>query len=162
MRVLACTHTGLPYAQDYEVDGQRHVVINNGAAGLPDFHDRSEGVVTRLSTQPLTPSDSLYGTTLDGVRCDALPLRYDAVAWRNQFLAAWPPGSPAHTSYAARVTHGTVKQSARGTIEVSHCGRGADSAHTRGPQADAPPQGPVRTRRRIGRGRPSEDLHLRA
>ena len=122
VRVLACTHTGLPYAQDYEVDGQRHVVINNGGAGLPDFRDRSEGVVTRLSTQPLTPSDSLYGTTLDGVRCDALALRYDAVAWRNQFLAAWPPGSPAHTSYAARVTHGTnltVKQSARGTIAVS-------------------------------------------
>lgn len=119
VRVLACTHTGLPYAQDYELDGERHLAINNGAAGLPDFDGRLEGVMTRLSVQPHTPHDSLYGTSVDGLRCDALPVRYDVAAWRRQFLAAWPPGSPAHMSYSDRMGHGTpltVQQAARGTV----------------------------------------------
>jgi hypothetical protein len=123
VRVLACTHTGLPYAQDYDVDGRRHLVVNNGAAGLPNFSDRAEGMMTRLSAQTSPAPDSLYGMTLDNLRCDAVPLRYDTVAWGRQFEAAWPAGSPAHTSYAGRVRHGThlePSQSARGTVRLSH------------------------------------------
>lgn len=32
--VLASTHTGLPYAQDFLVDGQQRLVINNGTAAM--------------------------------------------------------------------------------------------------------------------------------
>lgn len=107
VRVLACTHTGLPYAQDYWVAGQRALVVNNGAAGLPAFEGCIQGVMTRVSIEPGIPIDSLYGTTIGPLRCDAVAVRYDNEAWMRQFLEAWPPGSPAHTSYAARMSNGT-------------------------------------------------------
>jgi hypothetical protein len=59
--VFACTHTGLPYAQDL-VDhaGRRRLVINNGSAGLANFTETSFGVITRLSSSPQPPADSLW------------------------------------------------------------------------------------------------------
>jgi hypothetical protein len=122
VRALASTHTGLPYAQDVDVDGVRHLVVNNGAAGLPGFAGRLHGVMTRLSAVSGVPSDSLYGTTLEGLRCDALPVDYDTGAWTAQFLAAWPPGSAAHASYYERLTAGTglgLTQAARGSVTVN-------------------------------------------
>jgi hypothetical protein len=118
VRVLACTHTGLPYAQDFKIDGQRRLVINNGSAGLPNFRDGQYGVITRLSSQPDPPDDSLYGAW-GGIRCDALPVRYDTKRWEAEFLASWEPGSPAHDSYYGRLLHGThlsLAQAARGTV----------------------------------------------
>jgi hypothetical protein len=76
--VFACTHTGLPFAQELgDQQGRRRLVINNGSAGLPSFTGTSFAVITRLSTNPQPPADSLYGTTLDGLRCDALALEFD-------------------------------------------------------------------------------------
>jgi hypothetical protein len=37
VRVFCSSHTGLPYAQDFLLDRRRHLVINNGAAGLANF-----------------------------------------------------------------------------------------------------------------------------
>lgn len=105
--VLASTHTGLPYAQDITVDGRTRLVINNGVAGLGNFHDGAYGVLTRIFADTQPPSDSLYGRTLDGLRCDAIPLRYDLPQATKDFLTTWPVGSPAHHSYYHRLTHGT-------------------------------------------------------
>jgi hypothetical protein len=119
--VLASTHTGLPYAQDFVVDGWQRLVINNGTAGLGNFAGSTHGVVTRLSSKPQPPSDSLYGVTIGELRCDAVPVRFDAVKWRQRFLKQWPPGSPAHRSYFTRITGGAqlrLEQSARGNVRV--------------------------------------------
>lgn len=119
--VLASTHTGLPYAQDFVVDGRQRLVINNGTAGLGNFAGSTHGVVTRLSSEPQPPSDSLYGVTIGELRCDAVPVRFDAMKWRQRFLAQWPPGTPAHRSYFTRITGGTqlrLEQSARGNVKV--------------------------------------------
>jgi hypothetical protein len=105
--VLASTHTGLPYAQGFMVDGSPRLVVNNGAAGLGNFAGTSFGVMTRLSSDPEPPADSLYGATVGGVRCDALPVRFDGSRWLVRFLAQWPPGTPGHDAYLARVTGGT-------------------------------------------------------
>ena len=113
---FASTHTCLPFVQDIQVDGQRHLVINNGAAGMPNFKGTSFGVLTRISSRSETPGDSLYGTTLNGLRFDALPIRYDQAAWMHRFLSNWPAGSPAHTAYFNRITEGpefTVPQAVR-------------------------------------------------
>lgn len=108
VQVVACTHTGLPYAQAYELASRRGVIINNGSAGLPSFVGTRFGVLTRLSIEPSTPPDALYGTVVDGLRCDALPVRYDTEAWDRQFRCAWPPGSPAALAYASRLRDATA------------------------------------------------------
>jgi hypothetical protein len=120
--VFVSTHTGLPFAQDLPDAGRRRLVINNGAAGLGNFADSTYGVVTRLSSSPQPPGDSLYGTTIGGLRCDALPVRFDLGRWRERFLAQWPPGSPGHRSYFTRITRGTPlrpEQAARGGVKLT-------------------------------------------
>ncbi len=118
--VFACTHTGLPYAQDVsDQQGRRRLVINNGSAGLANFTRTTFGVITRLSANPQPPADSLYGTTLDGLRCDALPLEFDLAWWRARFTAQWPQGSPASDRYLERIRGGTqlrLHQAVRGTL----------------------------------------------
>jgi hypothetical protein len=120
--VFASTHTGLPYAQAIPDGAGRRLVINNGAAGLPNFAGTSYGVVTRLSSDPAPPADGLYGTTVGSLRADALPVRFDPAWWTRRFLAQWPPGSPGHRSYFTRITAGThlePRQAARGGVRLT-------------------------------------------
>lgn len=119
VRVFASTHTGLPFAQDFSVDGSKHLLINNGTAGMGNFQSSVFGVLTRVSAQRAAPADSLYGMTIEGLRCDALPIEYDIDDWSAVFLNSWPPETPAHTSYWERIVQGTflqLEQSARGSV----------------------------------------------
>jgi hypothetical protein len=120
--VLASTHTGLPYAQAVSDGPRRRLVINNGAAGLPNFAGTGYGVFTRLSGDLRPPADGLYGITIGPLRCDALPVRFDLDEWTARFLAQWPPGSPGHHSYFTRITGGThlrLEQAARGDVRLT-------------------------------------------
>ena len=113
---FASPHTGLPFLQDFEVGGQRRLVINNGAAGMPNFKGTTFGVLTRIASGGQRPRDSLYGTTLNGRRFDALPIHYDQAGWLARFLSHWPAGSTAHTAYFNRISQGpdfTVPQAVR-------------------------------------------------
>jgi hypothetical protein len=102
--VFASTHTCLAALAD--VAGPRRLtVINNGAAGMPNFSGTRHGVITRIATCP-SPHRPLYGTQRDGVRVEALPVPYDTDAFMRDFLACWPGGSPAHRSYLRRINHG--------------------------------------------------------
>jgi hypothetical protein len=122
VRVFACTHTGLPYAQAIP-DGRHHrLVVNNGAAGLGNFAGTTYGVITRLSSSRQPPADSLYGTTVGTLRCDAIPVPFDLAWWKERFLAQWPPGSPGHDAYLTRISGGTplqLPQAARGGVELT-------------------------------------------
>ena len=106
VRAFASTHTCLAHARDFEIDGARHVIINNGAAGMANFAGTSFGLVTRISVQPRVPATSLYGIQLEHVRFDALPVSYDHDAFMRSFLALWPPRSPAHHAYFQRIARG--------------------------------------------------------
>jgi len=103
---FASSHTCLAHARDYTVDCRARLIMNNGAAGLPNFADTHFGLITRISIDPRVPVESLYGITQNGVRFDALPVRYDHAAWLERFLADWPPGSPAHAAYFQRIVAG--------------------------------------------------------
>ncbi|MFM9882523.1 MAG: hypothetical protein ACKVQT_05805 [Burkholderiales bacterium] len=103
---FASTHTCLPLARDFDVDGAARLVINNGAAGMPNFTGSTCGVITRISIDRAVPCGSLYGIEIGGVRFDALPVHYDQTAWVDAFLRNWPPGSPAHASYFHRIVSG--------------------------------------------------------
>jgi hypothetical protein len=129
--VFACTHTGLPFAQDLaDHAGRRWLVINNGSAGLPSFTGTSFGVITRLSTNPQPPAGTLYGISIDGLRCDAVPLAFDVDWWMARFREQWPPDSPAYERYYTRICGGTplrLQQAIRGAVTQTdhHMGLGS-------------------------------------
>ncbi len=100
--IFAATHTCLPFMQDFVVDGSARLVLNNGAAGMPNFHGTATGILTRISRWP-APSGRLYGTRLDELFIDAIGFEATSPAWLAWFEQRWPPGSPAHVSYRARL-----------------------------------------------------------
>ncbi|MDX1488211.1 MAG: hypothetical protein R3268_08430 [Acidiferrobacterales bacterium] len=117
VRIFASSHTCLPVARNFELADGQCVVINNGAAGMPNFLGTRFGLITRISVRPAAHIRSIYGYRLDGVYVEALPVYYDHAAWQRAFLSNWPPGSPAYESYFQRVNHGpdyTVARALRG------------------------------------------------
>lgn len=99
--VFASSHTCLPVLQSFA--GGR-VLVNNGAAGMPNFRGERFGLATRIAVSPA--KDSLYGARCGEVFIDAIPLRYDPAAWLRRFLEQWPEGSDAHQSYFGRIVDG--------------------------------------------------------
>jgi hypothetical protein len=103
--VFASTHTCLAALRDFALGAGRLTVINNGAAGMPNFSDSGFGLVSRIATTP-SPHRPLYGMVRNGVHIDAIALRYDGDVFLDRFLARWPRGSAAHASYFQRITAG--------------------------------------------------------
>jgi hypothetical protein len=101
VRVFASSHSCLPVLQRLDADG---AIINNGAAGMPNFAGTRFGLATRISVRP--GARALYGARVHGLRIEAVALEYDAPAWERAFLAQWPPGSDAHQSYHRRILRG--------------------------------------------------------
>ena len=118
VRIFACSHTCSPVLQSLaDARGQRCAIVNNGAAGMPNFSGRHEGVLTRIAATPCgAGAGSLYGMRIDGLHIDALPIPYDRARWQAEFLAQWPEGSAAHDSYWRRIDEGpaySVEQALR-------------------------------------------------
>lgn len=103
--VFASSHTCLPALRVWPGEGRARAVVNNGAAGMPNFRGTHHGVITRIGVAA-APGEILYGTRLAGVHVDALAVPYDTTRWMREFLANWPPGSDAHASYHARIMDG--------------------------------------------------------
>ena len=99
--IFASSHTCLPVLRGFD----RGWVANNGAAGMPNFAGRRQGVVTRIAVSP-APTSTLYGARLGALHIDALALDYDAATWERDFLANWPAESPAYLSYWYRIVDG--------------------------------------------------------
>ena len=103
--VFASTHTCLAALRDFQRIPGRLTVINNGAAGMPNFFGTRFGVITRIATTP-SPHATLYGMQRDGLHIDALPVHYEEDAFLARFLARWPQGSAAYLSYFSRIVDG--------------------------------------------------------
>ncbi|MBI1942973.1 MAG: metallophosphoesterase family protein [Betaproteobacteria bacterium] len=101
VRVFASSHSCLPVLQSF-ADGR--IVVNNGAAGMPNFRATRYGVATRISVRPA--GGALYGARAGRLHVEARPIDYDHAAWQRRFLALWPPGSDAHQSYHRRIAGG--------------------------------------------------------
>ncbi|GAB4175645.1 MAG: hypothetical protein Fur0039_18290 [Rhodocyclaceae bacterium] len=103
--VFASSHTCAPVCRVFATSQGERAVINNGAAGMPNFAGTRHGLITRIAASS-APVAALYGLELRGVRVEAIPLEYDACAWERAFLANWPEGSDAHASYGRRILRG--------------------------------------------------------
>ena len=123
--VFACTHTCEPLllalnattscgstsastAKSSPGNGAHHgVIVNNGAAGMPNFKGSRYGVITRIATHAAPENmPTLYGTQIAGVHVDSLALHYAPHKWWSLFESLWPPNSPAHLSYGSRIHDG--------------------------------------------------------
>lgn len=104
--LFACTHTCLPALRSFaNATGRAKIVINNGAAGMPNFAGERSGLLTRIGRFP-SPHRPVYGLHRDGVYVDALAIPFDAARWESLFLANWPAGSDAWLSYFQRIKNG--------------------------------------------------------
>jgi hypothetical protein len=101
LRGFASSHSCLPVLQRFP--GERFLV-NNGAAGMPNFRGERYGIATRISVRP--HGGALYGARSDGLYVEAIALRYDVAAWERRFLELWPAGTAAHRSYFERIVSG--------------------------------------------------------
>ena len=102
--VFACTHTCLPVIQEFDAPRGKALIVNNGAAGMPNFRDTRFGLATRIAGTP--SAQALYGARLGAAVVEAVPVRYDHEAWIAEFDRAWPAGSPAALSYRKRIASG--------------------------------------------------------
>ena len=98
--VFATTHTCAAVA----IELPHGVVINNGAAGLPNFAGQHFGLVIRIAETP--HPDALFGAQRNGLFVEAVPLRYDQDSFVKWFDELWPEGSPAEISYRRRIVSG--------------------------------------------------------
>lgn len=103
--IFASTHTCLAALRDFGLTRGRLTIINNGAAGMPNFTGSQHGVITRIALTP-SPHRPLYGVVRNGVHIDALAVNYDTEAFLVRFLKRWPPGSSAYESYYNRIAQG--------------------------------------------------------
>jgi predicted phosphodiesterase len=100
--VFASSHTCLPVFHAFD----DRLLLNNGAAGMPNFAGAREGLLTRIATRPFEGPQRRFGIARNGLHFDAIAIDYDHAAWQRGFLAQWPPGSDAHASYASRIADG--------------------------------------------------------
>ena len=103
--VFTSTHTCLAALREFELPDGKLTIVNNGAAGMPNFSGTNFGLITRIATSP-SPHEPLYGLRRDDVHIEALAVEYEQNAFLDRFLARWPQGSPAHTSYFQRIVAG--------------------------------------------------------
>lgn len=110
---FACTHTCLPVFQGLR-EGRRAAprwVLNNGAAGMPNFTGDAAGLLTRIALRPFRGAARRYGLCIGSganprVHAEAIAIEFDGDAWQREFLRQWPAGSDAHASYFDRITRG--------------------------------------------------------
>jgi hypothetical protein len=84
----------------------------------------------------------LYESRLAGAWVALLPVRFDADRWQREFLAQWPPGSPALESYFQRIGHGPAFSPAQALASTARQGhlteqcQGADAHGNAGAVVD--------------------------
>lgn len=106
---FASAHTCLPALKVLDTPLGERFVVNNGAAGMPNFAGTRAGLITRIAICPLPRSvEALrrYGADAAGVYVDALSVPFDARAWLAEFDRIWPARSAAAVSYRRRIVDG--------------------------------------------------------
>jgi len=106
---FASSHTCLPALKFFDTPLGERFIVNNGAAGMPNFRGIRCGVLTRIAAVPVPAAlhaARLYGGEFGGVHVDALAVRFDSKAWDASFARLWPAGSDAARSYGHRIVDG--------------------------------------------------------
>ena len=100
--VFACTHTCLAWAADFPAAA----VINNGAAGMPNFSGQTWGLATRIAAAEHAWPNALATIRRQNTVLQAVAIDYDQAAWLELFAGIWPDQSPAWRNYHQRICEG--------------------------------------------------------
>jgi hypothetical protein len=105
---FASTHTCLPVFCELPARGRERapMILNNGAAGMPNFRADHAGLCTRIALRPFSGPQRRFGLERAGIFMDAIALEYPVGPWQAQFLRQWPVGSDAQASYWDRISVG--------------------------------------------------------
>jgi predicted phosphodiesterase len=111
INMVACSHTCLPAL----CSQNNQIVVNNGAAGLANFVNKTSGLISRIAkANQATSARALpvvYESHLGGksgvVQVQALDVQFSDERWQTKFLSQWPAGSAAYESYWNRIRLGT-------------------------------------------------------
>lgn len=118
--VFASTHTCLPavrrFALTHTTPNATGWVVNNGAAGMPNFRGDLSGLITRVAMTQ-SQSEVVCEYRVGDVYLALLPVHFDAPRWQAEFLAQWPRGSAAWVSYFERISQGPAYQPLRAAIQ---------------------------------------------
>lgn len=114
--VFASTHTCMAALRSFDTPSGPLCVINNGAAGMPNFSGTTFGVIIRISARPSAYAP-LYGIEHGEIRVDALAVHYDNAAFVKCFLGVWPERSAAHASYFGRIVSGPTHTLAQACLQ---------------------------------------------
>jgi predicted phosphodiesterase len=110
VKIFACTHTCLPVIKTLPLTTDTGLIVNNGSAGMANFRDTTDGLITRISCSPFPLVGdgglSQSATRAGDLYVDLLRVDFDSAAWTQMFLSNWPEGSAAHASYFKRITQG--------------------------------------------------------
>ena len=120
VRIVASSHTCLPVAFELVIAGRNGAVINNGAAGMPNFRGSRCGVITRISVRPVTGEAPLYTLRVEDLYVEALAVRYDHDRFVRSFERLWTPDSPAYLSYHQRIVAGPNYAMAQALRRCAH------------------------------------------
>jgi hypothetical protein len=110
--IFASSHTCLPVFQEIGLtgNGRSGWVLNNGAAGMPNFKDDFAGLLTRISLKPLKHAHSVVlsraSVKFEELFIDAVGIETNQDQTMQQFLSNWPQTSDAHESYFNRIVSG--------------------------------------------------------
>jgi hypothetical protein len=106
--VFASTHTCLPVFQQFSVPGRDRSawVLNNGAAGMPNFQGDAAGLLTRIARTPWVGAQRRCAVQAHGLHLEAIAIEIPAAPAQARFLQQWPEGSDAHASYFSRIAAG--------------------------------------------------------
>lgn len=97
VQVLATSHSCSAVALNLA----HGALINNGAAGMPNFAGGRYGLLSRIASTPHPAA--LYRCQRDGLFIEALALSYEHDAFLTDFDRQWPAQSPAALSYRSRI-----------------------------------------------------------
>lgn len=102
--ILATTHTCLPVVK--KVDN--NIVINNGASGMANTKNSTNGLITRISKYK--NSNAVISKEIDDVYVELIKVNFDIDKFVNWFDTVWDKDSPASISYRNRIVSGTKLQ----------------------------------------------------
>ncbi|WP_165062817.1 arsenosugar biosynthesis radical SAM (seleno)protein ArsS [Adlercreutzia sp. ZJ154] len=127
--VFVTTHTCAPVALTLA----RGAIINNGAAGLPNFAGENFGLCIRIACN--SSEEWSFGTQLDDLFIQAVPVRYDHNAYVKWFDALWSETSPAAVSYRDRILNGPEDYLIDSLLGGFSCGPSAAGVRRSGTRA---------------------------